>query len=109
MCQGTARAGIKNGNSAEYKALLLGLIAASLVLPLSEPRVLICHPRGSGCYWLLGVVLGDGVAAGAGVTFETRSLGLESLNFPIWQAFKKRRCLIPANGFHEWKKVIGGI
>jgi hypothetical protein len=32
--QGTARAGIKNGNYSESKALLLGLIAASLVLPL---------------------------------------------------------------------------
>jgi hypothetical protein len=30
---GTARAGIKNGNYSESKALLLGLIAASLVLP----------------------------------------------------------------------------
>ena len=35
---------------------------------LSEPRVLTnLSPRGSGCYWLLGVVVGDGVAAGAGV------------------------------------------
>ena len=22
-------------------------------------------------------------------------------------AFKKHRCLIPANGFYEWKKVLG--
>ena len=24
------------------------------------------------------------------------------------QAFKKRRCLIPVDGFYEWKKVPGG-
>ena len=24
------------------------------------------------------------------------------------QAFKKRRCLIPVDGFYEWKKVVGG-
>jgi len=24
------------------------------------------------------------------------------------QAFKKRSCLIPADGFYEWKKVVGG-
>ena len=24
------------------------------------------------------------------------------------QAFKKRRCLIPADGYYEWKKVVGG-
>ena len=27
-------------------------------------------PRGSGCYWLLGLAVGDGVAAGAGVVFQ---------------------------------------
>jgi putative SOS response-associated peptidase YedK len=24
------------------------------------------------------------------------------------EAFKKRRCLIPSDGFYEWKKVVGG-
>ncbi len=24
------------------------------------------------------------------------------------EAFKKRRCLIPSDGFYEWKKVLGG-
>jgi putative SOS response-associated peptidase YedK len=24
------------------------------------------------------------------------------------EAFKKQRCLIPADGFYEWKKVVGG-
>ena len=24
------------------------------------------------------------------------------------EAFKKRRCLIPADSFYEWKKVVGG-
>jgi putative SOS response-associated peptidase YedK len=24
------------------------------------------------------------------------------------QAFKKRRCLIPVDGFYQWKKVLGG-
>ena len=24
------------------------------------------------------------------------------------EAFKKRRCLIPADSFYEWKKVLGG-
>jgi putative SOS response-associated peptidase YedK len=24
------------------------------------------------------------------------------------QAFEKRRCLIPADGFYEWRKVLGG-
>ena len=24
------------------------------------------------------------------------------------QAFKKRYCLIPADGFYEWKKIFGG-
>jgi putative SOS response-associated peptidase YedK len=24
------------------------------------------------------------------------------------QAFEKRRCLIPSDGFYEWKKVLGG-
>jgi len=23
-------------------------------------------------------------------------------------AFKKRRCLIPVDGFYEWRKVLGG-
>lgn len=28
---------------------------------------------------------------------------------PIWRtAVKKRRCLIPADGFYEWDKIIGG-
>ena len=24
------------------------------------------------------------------------------------EAFKKRRCLIPVDGFYEWRKVLGG-
>jgi putative SOS response-associated peptidase YedK len=27
---------------------------------------------------------------------------------PYRQALKKRRCLIPVDGFYEWKKVVGG-
>ena len=37
---------------------------------VSRKRIFIgfLRARGSGCYWLLGVVVGDGVAAGAGVS-----------------------------------------
>src|SRR5215471_17694881 len=43
FCQETARAEIKNGNYGECKALFLGLIAASLVLPLHAD---LCSNRG---------------------------------------------------------------
>jgi hypothetical protein len=31
---------------------------------------LICHRADQAAYWLLGVVVGDGVAAGGGVTLK---------------------------------------
>jgi hypothetical protein len=39
------------------------------VLP-SEPGSSNLSPRGSGCYWLLGLAVGDGVAAGAGAMLK---------------------------------------
>ena len=34
------------------------------------PSEVNLSPRRSGCYWLLGVFVGDGVAAGGGVTLK---------------------------------------
>jgi putative SOS response-associated peptidase YedK len=40
-------------------------------------------------------------------TINARSETVE-VAYSFRSAFKKRRCLIPADGFYEWKKVIGG-
>jgi SOS response associated peptidase (SRAP) len=44
------------------------------------------------------------------LTYKTINARAESVDTaPSYrQAFKKRRCLIPSDGFYEWKKVLGG-
>ena len=46
--------------------------------------------RGSGCYLLIGVVVGDGVAAGAGVVLKVR--------FRIFQSTTKRIFIASSGG-----------
>ena len=41
------------------------------------------------------------------IGFKTINARAETVDSAC-SAFKKRRCLIPADGFYEWKKVIGG-
>jgi putative SOS response-associated peptidase YedK len=40
-------------------------------------------------------------------TINTRAETVDTAH-SFRSAFRKRRCLIPADGFYEWKKVIGG-
>ena len=44
------------------------------------------------------------------VAYRTINARVESVDTaPSYrEAFKKRRCLIPADSFYEWKKVVGG-
>jgi putative SOS response-associated peptidase YedK len=44
------------------------------------------------------------------IEYKTINARVETVDTPqsYRQAFKKRRCLIPADGFCEWKKVLGG-
>jgi putative SOS response-associated peptidase YedK len=44
------------------------------------------------------------------VGFKTINARVETVDTAqsFRSAFRKRRCLIPADGFYEWKKVIGG-
>jgi putative SOS response-associated peptidase YedK len=44
------------------------------------------------------------------IAYKTINARVESVDTaPSYrQAFKKRRCLIPSDGFYEWKKVLGG-
>ena len=48
---------------------------------------------GSGCYLLIGVVVGDGVAAGAGVVLKVR--------FRIFQSITKRIFIASSGGLLE--------
>jgi putative SOS response-associated peptidase YedK len=49
-------------------------------------------------------------AADEKIGFKTINARAETVHtvHSFRNAFKKRRCLIPADGFYEWKKVIGG-
>ena len=44
------------------------------------------------------------------IGFKTINARAETVDsaYSFRSAFKKRRCLIPTDGFYEWKKVIGG-
>jgi putative SOS response-associated peptidase YedK len=44
------------------------------------------------------------------IAFKTINARVETVDTaPSYrEAFKGRRCLIPADGFYEWKKVLGG-
>jgi putative SOS response-associated peptidase YedK len=44
------------------------------------------------------------------IAYKTINARVETVDLaPSYrQAFKKRRCLIPADGFYEWRKVVGG-
>lgn len=43
------------------------------------------------------------------IAYKTNNARVETVDTaPSYrQGFKKRRCLIPAHGFYEWKKVLG--
>jgi hypothetical protein len=55
-----AASSFKIGHST-FKIIQILCRCLTLLIPLSEPIA-------TGCYWLLGVAVGDGVVAGAGVT-----------------------------------------
>lgn len=44
------------------------------------------------------------------IAYKTINARIETVDTaPSYRgAFKKRRCLIPADGFYEWKKILGG-
>ena len=49
-------------------------------------------------------------AKDAKIAYKTINARVETVDTapPYRQAFKKRRCLVPCDGFYEWKKVLGG-
>ena len=44
------------------------------------------------------------------IAYKTMNARVETVDTaPSYrEAFKRRRCLIPADGFSEWKKLLGG-
>jgi SOS response associated peptidase (SRAP) len=67
-------------------------------------------PRRSNEAWMLCSGLIPNWAKDPKIEYKTINARVETVDTAqsYRQAFKKRRCLIPADGFCEWKKALGG-
>lgn len=81
------------------------------IAPMSDIPAVVRHPRGDGCEMRLmrwGLVPGWAKDAGMGARMINARSETVAEKPAFRDAYRRRRCLIPADGFYEWRKLTTG-